>query len=188
MHCPGAVSLGLSCWRAGRARRVNGGWRDRAAGGQGWVAMGASARFVVVGGGVVAASVAYHLARRGASVIIVAGGQRGAATSAGAGIICPWTAPLDDASYRLCAEGARYYPELLAMLADDGEAGGGYARVGALCVAGQAQALRPVAALLRSRRTSAPDVGEVAALAPGEPARMFPPLAPGSAGLAPGLR
>ena len=143
----------------------------------------ASARFGVVGGGVVAASVAYHLARRGASVIIVEGGQRGAATSAGAGIICPWTAPLDDACYRLCAEGAAYYLELLAMLAEDGETDSGYARVGALCVAGQAQALQPMAALLASRRTSAAGIGEVAALAPGEPARMFPPLAPGLAGL-----
>lgn len=145
--------------------------------------MGASARFIVVGGGVVAASVAYHLARRGVSVIIVEGGQRGAATNAGAGIICPWTAVLDEACYRLCAEGARYYPELLAMLAEDGETASGYARVGALCVAGQAQALHPMAALLRSRRTSAPGIGEVAALAPGEPARMFPPLALGLAGL-----
>ena len=146
-------------------------------------AVGASARFIVVGGGVVAASVAYHLARRGASVIIVEGGQRGAATSAGAGIICPWTAPLDDAWYRLCAEGAAYYPELLAMLAEDGQADSGYARVGALCVASPAQALRPLAALLESRRTSTPVIGEVTALAPGEPGRMFPPLAPGLAGV-----
>lgn len=145
--------------------------------------MSAGARFVVVGGGVVGASVAYHLVRRGASVVIVEGGQRGAATSAGAGIICPWTAPLDDACYRLCAEGAAYYPELLAMLAEDGEADSGYAHVGALCVAGLAQALRPMAALLEARRATAPGIGEVAALAPGEPARMFPPLAPGLAGL-----
>jgi D-amino-acid dehydrogenase len=143
----------------------------------------ASARFIVVGGGVVAASVAYHLARRGASVVIVEGGQRGAATSAGAGIICPWTAPLDDACYRLCTEGAAYYPELVAMLAEDGEADSGYARVGSLCVASRAHDLQPMAATLESRRTGAPEVGEVAALAPGEPARMFPPLAPALAGL-----
>jgi D-amino-acid dehydrogenase len=55
--------------------------------------------------------------------------------------------------------------------------------VGTLCVAGQAQALAPMAALLRSRRASAPGIGEVAALAPGEPARMFPPLDTGLAGL-----
>ena len=94
--------------------------------------MDASTRIVVVGGGIVAASVAYHLARRGVSVIIVAADHAGAATDAGAGIICPWAEPEDDPGYRLSAEGARYYPELLAMLAGDGQADTGYARVGAL--------------------------------------------------------
>src|SRR5215469_18074978 len=125
-----------------------GGWWAR------MVAVGASARLVVVGGGVVAASVAYHLARQGASVVIVEGGQRGAATSAGAGIICPWTASVDEACYRLAADGARYYPELVAMLAEDGEADSGYARVGTLFVADQDKPLQAEAALLRSRRAS----------------------------------
>jgi D-amino-acid dehydrogenase len=142
-----------------------------------------SERFVVVGGGVVAASVAYHLARRGASVLIAAGGQAGPASSAGAGIICPWTAALDDAYYRLCAEGAHYYPELVAMLACDGESESGYAKVGTLCVAAQPEALRPMAALLRARRAAAPGIGEVTALGPGEPAARFPPLDPDLAGL-----
>ena len=144
--------------------------------------MMASARFVVVGGGVVAASAAYQLARRGAAVIIVEGDQPGIATNAGAGIICPWTAPLDDAWYRLCCAGARHYRDLLAMLADDGQAGTGYARVGALCVTDQAGTLPVIAALLESRQATAPDMGDLTALAPGEPARMFPPLAPGLAG------
>jgi D-amino-acid dehydrogenase len=145
--------------------------------------MNGSARFVVVGGGIVAASVAYQLARRGASVITVEGDQAGTATSAGAGIICPWTAPLDDACYRLCADGARHYPELVAMLADDGEGQTGYGRVGALCVADHGATLPALAALLRLRQAGAPDIGEVTELTPGEPARMFPPLAPGLAGL-----
>jgi D-amino-acid dehydrogenase len=145
--------------------------------------MDSSARFVVVGGGVVAASAAYQLARRGPSVIVVEGDQPGAATDAGAGIICPWVASLDDACYRLCSEGAHYYPELVSMLADDGEAGTGYGRVGALCVSAHGQALEPMAALLRSRRAAAPGLGDVAVLPPGEPARMFPPLAQELAGL-----
>ncbi len=147
--------------------------------------MRASARFVVVGGGVVAAAVAYQLARRGAAVIIVAGDQAGPATGAGAGIICPWTAPLEDACYRLCCAGAQHYPELLAMLADDGEdaAAAGYAAVGTLCVAEHAGALDGLAAVLRSRQARAPGMGEVTALPPGEPARLFPPLAPGLTGL-----
>ncbi len=144
--------------------------------------MTADARFVVVGGGVVAAAAAYQLARRGAAVIIVEGDQPGIATNAGAGIICPWTAPLEDAWYRLCCEGARHYSELLAMLAGDGQQETGYARVGALCVTDQAETLPGMAALLRSRQASAPEMGDVTALAPGEPGQLFPPLAPALAG------
>jgi D-amino-acid dehydrogenase len=141
------------------------------------------ARLVVVGGGVVAAAVAYHLTRWGVPVVVVAGDQAGTATDAGAGIVCPWTAPLEDDCYRLCCEGARHYRDLLAMLADDGEAETGYAGVGTVWVAGQAGAPQEMAALLRSRRAGAPDMGEVTALAPGGPARLFPPLAPGLDGL-----
>jgi D-amino-acid dehydrogenase len=145
--------------------------------------MNASTRIVVIGGGIVGASVAYHLARRGVSVIIVAADHAGAATDAGAGIICPWADQADDAGYRLAAEGARYYPELLAMLAGDGQADTGYAKVGALCVAAGGGALQGAAARLRSRLAATPEIGEVAVLEPGGPARMFPPLAGGLAGL-----
>jgi D-amino-acid dehydrogenase len=144
--------------------------------------MMADARFVVVGGGVVAAAAAYQLARRGAAVTIVEGDQPGMATNAGAGIICPWTAPLEDAWYQLCCDGARHYTELLAMLADDGQAETGYARVGALCVTDQAATVSGMGTLLRARQASAPDMGDVTALAPGEPGQLFPPLAPGLAG------
>jgi D-amino-acid dehydrogenase len=144
--------------------------------------MTADARFVVVGGGVVAAAAAYQLACRGAEVVIAEGDQPGIATNAGAGIICPWTAPLEDAWYRLCCEGARHYSDLLAMLADDGQAETGYARVGALCVTDQAGTPSDMAALLRSRQASAPEMGDVTALGPGEPGQLFPPLAPALAG------
>jgi D-amino-acid dehydrogenase len=145
--------------------------------------MDASTKVVVVGGGIVAASVAYHLTRRGVSVIIVAADHAGSATDAGAGIICPWAEQADDPGYRLSAEGARYYPELLAMLAGDGQADTGYARVGALCVAADAGTLQATAARLRSRLAATPEIGEVAVLEPGGPARMFPPLAAGLAGV-----
>ena len=145
--------------------------------------MDASTRVVVIGGGIVAASVAYHLARRDVAVIIVAADHAGAATDAGAGIICPWTELADDAGYRLSAEGARYYPELLALLAGDGQAGTGYARVGALGVAADAGAPQAVAERLRSRLADTPEIGEVAVLEPGGPARMFPPLDAGLAGV-----
>jgi len=139
---------------------------------------------IVIGGGIVAASVAYHLARRGAAVTIVTGTQSGPATDAGAGIVCPWAIAADGPVYRLWDDGARHYPDLIAMLAEDGQTETGYAQVGALCVAGHPEALLPAEAVLRQRLPSTPQIGDITRLDPGEPARLFPPLDPGLAGLA----
>ncbi len=145
--------------------------------------MTSSTRIVVVGGGIVAASVAYHLAREDASVITVEADLPGAATRAGAGIVCPWVDELDEARYQLAADGARYYWDLLAMLAEDGETDFGYAKVGAFCVADEIAPLEAVRTLLLSRRSARPEIGDVHLVGPGEPHRAFPPLAPGLRGL-----
>ena len=137
---------------------------------------------VVVGGGIVAASVAYHLTRDGASVVVIDSDLPGPATAAGAGIVCPWTRP-EDATCRLAAEGARYYPELIAMLAEDGQTDTGYAKVGALSVSADLDRLRTISALLHSRLADRPEIGEVTVVPPGEPARQFPPLDHGLAGV-----
>ena len=84
-------------------------------------------KVIVVGSGILlGASAAYHLAREGCEVTLVDRADEGRATAAGAGIVCPWGSPGEDAaSYALLAGGARYYPDLVAMLAEDGEAGSG---------------------------------------------------------------
>jgi D-amino-acid dehydrogenase len=155
--------------------------------------MSHSTRIVVVGAGIVGASVAYHLARRGVAVVVIEGVEAGPATGAGAGIICPWTNSDDGPAYRLGADGARYYPELISMLADDGEAGTLYQRVGALCLAGGAAqggtgaraddaaiariSLREIEAHVRSQLPGYPEIGEISVLSPGGPRELFPPLA-----------
>ena len=155
--------------------------------------MSHSTRIVVVGAGIVGASVAYHLARRGVAVVVIEGPAAGSATGAGAGIICPWTSPDDDPAYRLGADGARYYPELISMLAEDGEAGTRYQRVGALCLAGQAAhagtgaradgaavdriSLLQIEAHVRSQVPDYPEIGKISVLPPGGPRELFPPLA-----------
>src|ERR1700745_1064412 len=139
--------------------------------------MSHSTRIVAGGAGIVAASVAYHLARRGVAVVVIEGPAAGSATGAGAGIICPWTSPDGDPAYRLGADGARYYPELISMLAEDGEAGTRYQRVGALCLAGQAahagtgaradgaavdrMSLLEIEAHVRSQVPDYPEIGEI---------------------------
>src|SRR4029079_17892513 len=90
-------------------------------------------KVIVVGAGILGASTAYHLAREGCEVVLVDRADEGRATAAGAGIVCPWGSPGEGAaSYALLAGGARYYPGLIAMLAEDGEQDLGYAPVGGL--------------------------------------------------------
>src|SRR5581483_959789 len=92
-------------------------------------------KIAVVGAGILGASAAYHLAREGAEVVLVDRADEGRATAAGAGIVCPWGSPVEDApSYALLAGGARYYPQLVAALGEEGERDLGYARVGGLYV------------------------------------------------------
>src|SRR5215472_7944328 len=156
--------------------------------------MSHSTRIVVVGAGIVGASVAYHLARRGVAVVIIEGVAAGPATGAGAGIICPWTGPVKDPACRLGADGARYYPELISMLAEDGETGTGYQQVGALCLAGEPAAhtgtgagaggaaadrasLREIEAHMSSQLPDYPEIGDISVLPTGVPRELFPPLA-----------
>ena len=107
---------------------------------------------VVVGGGILGASAAFHLARAGAEVTIVDQVHEGRATAAGAGIICPWVSGTDDAAfYRLYVEGARYYRELVPVLAERGETDLGFRRVGALVVSDDADELAAFHAMLDRR-------------------------------------
>jgi D-amino-acid dehydrogenase len=129
---------------------------------------------VVVGAGILGASAAYHLARAGARVTVIDQAHDGRATAAGAGIICPWVSGTDDpAFYRLYAEAARYYTELVPQL--DGE-DLGYRRVGAMVVSNDTEVLAAFRTTLDKRRTDNPEMGAVSLLAPHEARALFPPL------------
>ena len=141
-------------------------------------------RIVVVGAGILGASTAYHLARDGADVAVVDQAHEGQATAAGAGIICPWAASVDNpAFYELYAAGARYYTDLVPALSDVGETDLGFQRVGALIVSTDPSELTPAENLLRRRQAEAPEIGEVGRLTPGEVKALFPPLSAHLAGL-----
>jgi D-amino-acid dehydrogenase len=132
---------------------------------------------IVVGAGIVGAGTAYHLSAAGARVTLVDRADEGQATAAGAGIVCPWLSRgTDPARYLLSSAGARYYPELVARLRDDGCPDTGYARTGALAVSASPERVRQSAERARARLADEPEVGEVAVLDPGEARRLFPPL------------
>lgn len=136
-------------------------------------------KVVVVGAGILGGSTAYHLAREGCEVALVDRVDEGRATAAGAGIVCPWGSSIEDASsYALLARGARYYPQIVAMLAEDGERDLGYAQVGGLYVPTEPSELDHVERRLRARTTDAPEAGRIDRLSSAEASGLFPPLRP----------
>ncbi|MBV9251980.1 MAG: FAD-dependent oxidoreductase, partial [Acetobacteraceae bacterium] len=98
----------------------------------------------------------------------------GRATSAGAGIICPWMTGAEDiAFYHLYAAGARVHTELAANLGADNL---GYRQNGALVVSADHAELDWIERLLAQRRTAAPEMGETPRLSPSRAKALFPPL------------
>ena len=134
-------------------------------------------RVIVVGSGIVGASCAYYASRGGAQVVLVDSLEPGQATAAGAGIVCPWAAQVDDpAWYAFATAAARAYPRLVQDLARRGETDVGYRRVGALILADTREQRDQSMRRLLALRADAPEIGEVRALRGSEAQGMFPPL------------
>lgn len=134
-------------------------------------------KIVVIGAGILGASTAYHLAKAGADVTLVDRRDRGQATDAAAGIVCPWLSQRrNKAWYQLAKGGARYYPELIRQLEADGETETGYKRVGTLSLHTDPEKLEKMAERAVKRREDAPEIGEIKILSPEETKLLFPPL------------
>ncbi len=132
---------------------------------------------IVVGSGIIGASVAYHLARERAEVILVDRSDPGRATDAGAGIVCPWgSGDQDRDRYAISAAAARYYPELVAALAEEGQSDVSYRQVGAMWVSEDPARLEATERLARGRMVTAPEAGPIDRLTPKEARALFPPL------------
>ena len=145
-------------------------------------------RLIIVGAGITGAACAYTASALGAEVILIDAERPGRATAAGAGIICPWTAAVDDpAWYDFARTAARDYPALIAALADQDEPDVSYRQVGALLLAGtpaqpdQADALEQARRRLAARSAAAPEMGEVTVLDGDQAQALFPPLRPDAA-------
>jgi D-amino-acid dehydrogenase len=138
---------------------------------------------IVIGGGIVGASAAYAVARAGAEVTLVDRADQGQATAAGAGIISPFTsAHSPDGFFPLASRAVKFYDQLLARLAEDGETETGYDVVGLLHVATnaeEAERLPILLQLIKERAAAgAPALGEVEPLVDSMARALFPPLAP----------
>ncbi|TFB13110.1 FAD-binding oxidoreductase [Filobacillus milosensis] len=132
---------------------------------------------IVIGGGILGASTTYHLAKKGEDVILIDRKDLGQATDAAAGIVCPWLSQRrNKAWYRMVKGGARYYPELVQRLAEDGETDVGYKQVGTLSLHTDQTKLEKMVERAEKRREDAPEIGEIRLLTPHEAQKMFPLL------------
>lgn len=135
-------------------------------------------KVAIIGSGIVGSSAAYHLSKNeDVEVVLIDKEQDGKATSAGAGIVCPWVSRVKNPDWYIIAkEGAKFYPGLIERLEKDGENQTSYKRVGALCISEQAEELDQIESDVRAKQADAPELGEIRRLGSEETRRLFPPL------------
>lgn len=140
-------------------------------------------RIAIIGAGILGASAAWHLARAGVDVMVLDANCPGRATTAGAGIACPWVEDDTDIErYHLCIAGARYHRELLKELSADGT-DIGFAPVGALVLSEDEARLDALETRLRHHLSDAPEIGTLGRVTAATAQDMFPPLREGLSGL-----
>lgn len=134
-------------------------------------------KIVIVGAGIIGATAAYNLARTGVDVTIVDHHKEGRATSAAAGIICPWiTRRRNKAWYELARKGAAYLEELISELHIDGENKTKYKKVGAVRLHTDKENLLQLKEIALKRREDAPQMGEISLLSIEETNEKIPYL------------
>lgn len=132
---------------------------------------------IVVGAGILGASAAYHLAKSGAKVTIIDRRDKGQATEAAAGIVCPWlTQRRNKAWYQLAKNGAKYYPSLIEELEQLGETETGYKKVGTISLHTDEGKLDKMEERAKKRLEDAPEIGEITRLSKEEVKSLFPLL------------
>ncbi|WP_404455322.1 FAD-binding oxidoreductase [Virgibacillus necropolis] len=137
-------------------------------------------KIIVIGSGIVGASAAYHLVKNNTEVIMIDKDHHGAATSAGAGIVCPWISSVDDDDwYRIAKGGAQYYPELISQLKNDNEENVGYKKVGAICLGANSEELERIEKEVGTKQIDAPELGDIERLSTEKARQLFPPLKEG---------
>lgn len=134
-------------------------------------------RVAVIGTGIVGASAAYQLVKKNIEVIMIDRKENGKATSAGAGIVCPWISRVDNEDwYNVAKRGARFYEHLIHDLEKQGEYNTGYKKVGALSVSDNTNELDEIEERVKQKKRDAPEVGEISRLNSIETRDLFPVL------------
>lgn len=132
-------------------------------------------KIIIIGSGIIGASCAYNLANENVDVTIIDAAIPGRATSAAAGIICPWVSKRRNKDwYTLAKNGAAYYNTMIHQLAEDGFTNTGYKKVGAIRLHEDTTKLEELKEIAICRRELAPEIGDVHLLQQQEVQQKFP--------------
>lgn len=118
----------------------------------------------IIGGGIVGATAAFYLSEAGYSVTVFDEGT-GQATSAAAGIICPWLSKRRNKKwYRLASDGAAFYQTLLSDLEKRMADTSFYTHSGAVLLKKTLEQTKELYELGVERRKLAPEIGTLTIL------------------------
>ncbi|KAB8125730.1 FAD-binding oxidoreductase [Gracilibacillus oryzae] len=133
--------------------------------------------FSIIGGGIAGASIAYHLAKANHQVTVYDRLDKGQATSASAGIICPWVSQRRNKKwFRLVQEGARYYPEFIKELEEWTGLSTDFRRNGAICLFKDDHIQQLAYERISAKQEGSPEMGDVRKLSKAEVKEMHPHL------------
>lgn len=117
---------------------------------------------IIIGGGIVGSTAAYYLSKESNHQIILIDMGKGTATRAAAGIICPWLSQRRNQDwYRLTAQGAAFYLQLMDDLTEAGAQKLPYQQKGSLVFKKNKELLEKLYQLGQNRRESAEMIGEL---------------------------
>lgn len=132
----------------------------------------------IIGGGIVGMTTAFLLAQNGHDVTVY-DDEKNQATKASAGIICPWLSQRRNKEwYRLTANGASYYTELLENLKSIDIETPFYRKNGALFFKKTSELLDKLEALAYERRQTDWAIGEIKRLNKNDISQFIPELSP----------
>lgn len=132
--------------------------------------------FTIIGGGLAGASIGYHLIKLGNAVTIYDREDKGQATFASAGIVCPWISQRRNKKwYRLVTKSAHYYPEFIRTLEQETGQNTGYKNSGVVCLFKE-NIFDKATKRISDKAIDNPDVGVVRQLSTNELTELHPSL------------
>ena len=119
-------------------------------------------KVAVIGGGIVGSCASFYLLQLGYQVDLYDDDGQGQATSAAAGIICPWLSQRrNKAWYRLSCLGAKFYDKLLTDIQNHQLPTTFYKKTGAIVFKDTPEKLEKMYQVVLTRKQQAPEIGEL---------------------------